>query len=96
MYVPKGSPLPNVDVSKSAFFEIEALGDGDMASLKVESCQAKKANQIWVVGKAPSAPGRERRERWREQRLETTRSFFCRSVLSCSSQKQHLEEKQRL
>ena len=44
MYVPEGSPLPKVlfpDASKSVFFEIEALGEGEKASLKVESCQVK-------------------------------------------------------
>ena len=49
MYVPEGSPLPKglfPDASKSVFFEIEALEEGEKASSKVESCQAKKTNQI--------------------------------------------------
>ena len=49
MCVPEGSPLPKglfPDASKSLFFEIEALVEGEKASLKVESCQAKKTNQI--------------------------------------------------
>ena len=49
MCVPEGSPLPKglfPEASKSVFFEIEALEEGEKTSLKVESCQANKTNQV--------------------------------------------------